>query len=188
MVWSFFGANREANQLNHSNARARVSGWELLPCRLMCMSSPHTPSGKYTPSSWCFLSFLLSRPLSMHSSFPCMLQWVSVPLLVKDLSPHSGSGSHPACLLKNFTPLPLSSFPSLSSSPCLFMSACTGAPIAPVLRENLFWCHALLRLLPGQCQLPWKHALPLLNTLSTSPSLLINPFMWLPSPHFRQWS
>lgn len=128
-------------------------------------------------------SFYQGHWACTHLSPACYNEEV-FPFLSKICPPTQGLDLTLLAYSKTF----LSSFPLISSCPCLFMSACTGAPLAPVLEENLFWLHVLLRLLPGQCQLPWEHGLPLLHTLSTSPSLLINPFMWLPSPHFRQWS
>lgn len=66
------------------------------------------------------------------------------------------------------------SFPiNLSLSLWWWIAACTGPLIAPILKGKLFGLHTLFSLLPGQCQLPWKHRLCLLNILPNSPSLLI---------------
>lgn len=97
---------------------------------------------------------------------------------IKNLAPPQLGGLDPLFLptqkLYNFAYL---SFP-INLSLCLLILAHVGVPQAPVSKENL-WLHILLSLLPGQCQLPWKHALPLLNIFLT-PLLSSSPFIWLP--------
>lgn len=103
---------------------------------------------------------------------------------IKNLAPPQLGGLDPLFLptqkLYNFAYL---SFP-INLSLCLLILAHAGAPQAPVSKENL-WLHILLSLLPGQCQLPWKHALPLLNILPNSSSLLIP--LHLASRQSSQW-
>lgn len=114
--------------------------------------------------------------LRLYLSFSCTLQWISVCLPTKGLSLHSGSGAHPSCPIKNFTPLPPSPFPFIYLSfSLLLISACTGVPIAPVLKKNLFEFHILLRLLQVSVNFLESMVYNLLNILPDSPSLLI-PF------------
>lgn len=80
------------------------------------------------------------------------------------------------------TPKPYSidyfSFPSTFPSLSVNISLCKCSKSFS-FKENLFWLHILLSLLPGLCQLPWKHDLCLLN-IFPNPLPSSSPFIWLP--------